>query len=53
VPLHTNSFVGFATPELTPCAKSKRAWMTVSAPIYKSHKKDATEELKARRSAPT
>jgi len=50
MPPHTNTFVGSARPELAPCAKSKRAWMTASAPIYKSHKKEATERVE---SAPT
>ena len=37
--MYINTSVGSARPELTPCTKSKKSWMTASAPIYKSHKK--------------
>jgi len=36
---HAYNFVGSARPELASCAKSKKSWMTASAPIHKSHKK--------------
>jgi len=39
IPPHAYTYVGSARPELASCAKSKKSWMTASAPIHKSHKK--------------
>jgi len=49
MPPHTNHNAGSAGPETTTFAKSKRAWMTASAPLTCHTKNEATEAWRALR----